>query len=89
MTSSNCAQHYSYGPVTTNFTVALTLRREPPATSCSPSHAASRGNAQEHPMSTSVLPFQAPFMTTGLALFSGEAFRVASMDATAVAWGRK
>ena len=40
-------------------------------------------------MSISVLPFQAPFMTTGLALFSGEAFRVASMDATSVAWGRK
>ena len=32
-------------------------------------------------MSTSVLPFQAPFMTTGLALFSGEAFRVASARA--------
>ncbi|NQW62270.1 MAG: adenosylhomocysteinase, partial [Deltaproteobacteria bacterium] len=28
-------------------------------------------------------------MSTGLALFSGEAFRVASMDATAIAWGRK
>jgi len=40
-------------------------------------------------MSTSVLPFHAPFMSTGLALFSGEAFRVASMDATAIAWGRK
>ena len=40
-------------------------------------------------MSTSVLPFHAPFMSTGLALFSGLPFKVASMDAGAVAWGRK
>ena len=40
-------------------------------------------------MSTSVLPFQAPFMSTGLPLFSGLPFKVASMEAGTVAWGRK
>ena len=40
-------------------------------------------------MSSAVVTFPSGFMSTGLALFAGVPFKVASLDPTLVAWGRK